>query len=505
MISPLFPISLPGQSDPEPLVTPAPAAPESVVPNRGPVEIDNLDPNGFAFFSQWTPAEWIGYSALVIVAVGLTVIAVTTLWWMLHAWRSTGHLKNTGFAADPRDPELSFSLLVPGRHEEEVMGQTLDKLATQSHPNFEIIAIVGHDDPGTEAVVREAAARHPELIKVVVDHSVPKNKPKALNKALQIATGDVVGVFDAEDDVHPELLSLVDSKFTETGAAVVQGGVQLMNFQSSWWSLRNVLEYYFWFRSRLHFHAGARFIPLGGNTVFVRREWLDWSEGWDDGCLAEDCELGVRLSSAGAKVVVAYSPEVVTREETPGTLTSLYKQRTRWNQGFLQVLGKGEWRKLPQLRQRMYARYLLAMPFLQAVTGMLIPISLVLIFTIKVPTPIALITFIPVAPTLVTLAVELTGLAEFGRLYGQKVRVRDYVRLVLGTFPYQVFLAAAVVRAVARNLKGDHSWEKTEHTGAHRDPVTIIAQSTSDDPASLDGVEQADVEYAELIKAGGSR
>lgn len=477
------------QNQPDPLVTPAPEAPVNVIPNRGDVPLDSVDPSALAFFAQWTPGEWVGYSLLVILAVALTVVAVTTLWWMLHAWRSTGHLRNTGFSADPRAPELSFSLLVPGRHEEEVMGQTLDKLATQSHPDFEIIAIVGHDDPGTERVVREAAARHPHLIKVVVDDSVPKNKPKALNRALEIARGDVIGVFDAEDDVHPSLLSLVDSKFTETDADVVQGGVQLMNFQSSWWSLRNVLEYYFWFRSRLHFHAGARFIPLGGNTVFVRREWLDWSDGWDAGCLAEDCELGVRLSSAGARIVVAYSPEVVTREETPGTLTSLYKQRTRWNQGFLQVLGKGEWRKLPQLRQRLFARYLLSMPFLQAATGLLIPISLVLIFTVKVPTPIALITFIPVAPTLITLAVEMTGLAEFGRLYARKVRVRDYLRLVLGTFPYQVFLAAAAVRAVVRNLRGDHSWEKTEHTGAHRDAVVVEPR----------------IEAPELVPAGGAR
>lgn len=482
---------IPFEVQPDPLVTPAPQAPDAVIPNRGelPSGADgSLDPGAFVFLAQWTPGEWIGYSALVLLAALLTAIAVTTLWWMLHAWRSTGHLKDTGFSTTPGPAQLSFTLLVPGRHEEEVMGQTLDRLATQDHPDFEIIAIVGHDDPGTERVVREAAARHPQLIKVVVDDSVPKNKPKALNKALEIARGDVIGVFDAEDEVHPRLLTLVDSRFTETGADVVQGGVQLMNFQSSWWSLRNVLEYYFWFRSRLHFHANARFIPLGGNTVFVRREWLDWSNGWDDGCLAEDCELGVRLSSAGARVVVAYSPEVVTREETPGTLKSLYKQRTRWNQGFLQVLGKGEWRKLPQLRQRMFARYLLSMPFLQAATGLLIPISLLLIFTVKVPTAIALITFIPVAPTLITLAVEITGLTEFGRLYSRKVRVRDYVRLVLGTFPYQVFLAAAAVRSVVRNLKGDHSWEKTEHTGAHRDPVAepIAAMTVPERSAELE-------------------
>jgi cellulose synthase/poly-beta-1,6-N-acetylglucosamine synthase-like glycosyltransferase len=454
--------------EPAPLLTPAPPSEPSA-----PTPVPDQDTSGAASFGltlpDWSVGEWLGYSTIIVVAALLTAIAVTTLWWMLHAWRDASSLSATRFPAKPTRPVHRFTLLVPARHEEEVLGETLDRLATQTHPNFEIIAIVGHDDPGTELVAREAAARHPELIRVIVDDSVPKNKPKALNLALTVATGDIVGVFDAEDEVHPRLLSLVDTRFKETAADVVQGGVQLMNFQSSWWSLRNVLEYYFWFRSRLHFHAKSRFIPLGGNTVFVKREWLDWSGGWDAGCLAEDCELGVRLSSAGAKVVVAYSPDVVTREETPGTFTSLYKQRTRWNQGFLQVLGKGEWRKLPTRRQRGFARYLLSMPFLQAATGVLVPISLVLVLVAKVPTPIALFSFLPLVPTVITVAAEIAGLAEFGRLYGRKPRVIDYVKLVLGTFPYQMFLAGAAIRAVFRQLKGDNSWEKTEHTGAHRD------------------------------------
>ena len=475
-------------AEPQPLLTPdAPAAPGTFVPNRGTGGADGTAAAFGLTLPDWSLLEWIGYSSLVLVSLLLTSVAVSTLWWMLHAWRSRDTLDGSRFSDDPLPAAHSFTLLVPGRHEEEVMGATLDRLAQQDHPDFEIIAIVGHDDPGTERVAREAAARHPEIIRVVVDDSEPKNKPKALNLALQTSRGEVVGVFDAEDEVHPRLLTLVDSKFTETQADVVQGGVQLMNFRSSWWSLRNVLEYYFWFRSRLHFHAKAKFIPLGGNTVFARREWLDWSEGWDASCLAEDCELGVRLSSAGAKVVVAYSPEVVTREETPGTFVSLLKQRTRWNQGFMQVLAKGEWKKLPTIRQRLMARYLLTMPFIQAATGLMIPISIVLILTTKVPTAVALISFVPLAPTLVLLAVEMTGLAEFGRTYGEKVRVRDYARLVWGLLPYQVFLALAAVRAVFRHVRGMNAWEKTEHTGAHRDEVPVPAALAQPELATSTG------------------
>jgi cellulose synthase/poly-beta-1,6-N-acetylglucosamine synthase-like glycosyltransferase len=242
-----------------------------------------------------------------------------------------------------------------------------------------------------------------------------------------------------------------------------------MNHHSSWFAVRNVLEYYFWFRSRLHLHARQRFIPLGGNTVFFRTDRIREVGGWDEACLAEDCEVGVRLSVDGATVAVAYDPALVTREETPDTVRALVKQRTRWSQGFLQVLRKGLWRRLPSRRQRLLARYLLAMPFLQAFAGIMIPISLALMLFASVPPLVVLIAFVPLVPTIATLTVEVAALHDFGNAYGRRITVRDQVRLVLGTFPYQVLLAVAALRAVWREARGDGSWEKTEHTGLHRD------------------------------------
>ena len=421
--------------------------------------------------SQNRPLSWPRFllnGVLVVLSLGLFTVAGTTLWWMLHAWRSPDAFAATGFRRRAAGAPRSFSLLLPARHEQDVLGDTIDALARLDHPKYEVIVIIGHDDPETEFVARAAAARYPRIVRVVMDYHLPKNKPKALNTALRKCRGDIVGVFDAEDEVHPGLLRLIEARFEESGADVVQAGVQLMNVQTSWWSLRNCLEYYFWFRSRLHFHAEKRFIPLGGNTVFTRTELLREAGGWDPNCLAEDCEIGVRLSTRGAVVAVAYDPQAVTREETPGSIRALVKQRTRWDQGFLQVLRKGEWRKLPSRRQRLLARYTLAMPLLQAATGVLMPLSLASMLLLKVPMPIALMTFLPLAPTLVTMAVESAALGEFGREFGIRIRVRDHARLLLGTVPYQLLLAAAAVRSVWRASRGQGGWEKTTHTNAHR-------------------------------------
>ena len=419
-----------------------------------------------------TPSDLLGVF-LALLSVPLFAVAASTLWWMLHAWRDADTLRETGFAGGRGEPELSFSLLVPARHEEAVLELTLERLCQLDHPSVEILPIVGHDDEATAAVAHRVAERYPDKVRVVVDHNWPKNKPLALNTALPQCRGEVVGVFDAEDEVDLRLLRVVDSAFRLTDddprpVDVVQGGVQLVNFRSTWFSLRNCLEYFFWFRSRLHLQQRHGFIPLGGNTVFVRTAVLREVGGWDPECLAEDCELGVRLSTRGNRIAVCYDAHLVTREETPDSLGGLLKQRTRWSQGFLQVLKKGDWRRLPTRRQRLLARYTLSQPFLQAFSGIAIPIAVTTAVFAEVPVGLALLTFLPLFPTLAMVLFELVGLREFCRVYYVRPRLADYVRLVVGTPIYQVVLAAAAARAVWREARGQRGWEKTSHAGLHR-------------------------------------
>jgi cellulose synthase/poly-beta-1,6-N-acetylglucosamine synthase-like glycosyltransferase len=406
-------------------------------------------------------------AVMISISVVLSAFAAVTLWWTMHAWRTPETLAATRFDEPDGDHRVTFSLLVPARHEQAVLEHTVERLLRSTHQGYEIILIIGHDDPETAAVARRVAATAPDRILVVTDENSVKNKPRALNTALPYVRGDVVGVFDAEDQVHPDLLEHVDHAFRATGADVVQGGVQLINFHSNWYSLHNCLEYFFWFRSRLHLHADKGFIPLGGNTVFVRTDVLRTANGWDGTCLAEDCDLGVRLSSRGAKVVVAYEASLVTREETPDSIGSLLKQRTRWNQGFLQVLRKGEWRRLPSYRQRLLARYTLTGPFLQAFSGLAIPVGVAMALWADLPVGIALATFVPVVPMLANIVFQTVGLRDFGMQYGLKIRWRHYAWLTLGAFPYALVLSVAALRAVWREYTGRRNWELTAHVGAH--------------------------------------
>lgn len=405
---------------------------------------------------------------LVAIALLLLVLALSTLVQATYAWWDPQARSRTAFPPTAGGAELSFSVIVPCRHESEtVMRATLERLLAQSHRQVEVILSVGHDDPGTRGTAERLAGEHPGRVRVSVDTSAVKSKPRQLNTALDLCRNDVVGVFDAESLAAPGLLASIDNAFRSTGADAVQGAVQLVNHRDSWFSLRNCLEYFIWFSSRLHLQERVGFIPLGGTTVFVRRELLVQMGGWDEACLAEDCELGVRLSSFDRDVRVAYSPELATREETPGDVTSFVKQRTRWAIGFFQVFRKGVWRRLPTRRARLAARWTLMQQHLVAVTGVVVPISLALAIGGSFPLPVALITFLPLAVTLATVALEACMLRELGRDHGLRIGARDYAVLVLTTIPFQLLLAFATVRGYVRFRRGDLRWEKTAHAGRH--------------------------------------
>jgi uncharacterized membrane protein len=106
-------------------------------------------------------------------------------------------------------------------------------------------------------------------------------------------------------------------------------------------------------------------------------------------------------------------------------------------------------------------------PYLQALSGVIIPLNVAIALFLDVPVGIAFITFLPAVTALVTFVFELVGLHDFGKQYGLRVRFIHYLKLVVGGPFYQVLLAGAAVRAVWREQQGRNDWELTSHVGAH--------------------------------------
>jgi cellulose synthase/poly-beta-1,6-N-acetylglucosamine synthase-like glycosyltransferase len=424
----------------------------------------------------------------VAVAIFGWTMSSLELKWRMYTRRSPEAREDMAFppAVTAKVANLSFDLLVPAKNEARVIYGTLLGLCASAYSAYKVFPTLRAGDTDTIHAAERARDHHADHIELVVRQydDDTEAKPAQLNTALVAGNGDIIGIVDAEDTVHPELLGHVAAMFAQDKELmIVQAGVQLVNLDlrapvgasllkrllyrlRGWFCVHNVLEYWFWFSSRMFYQIAQKVVPLGGNTVFIRRSAFDELGGWEG--LTEDCDLGIRASRLGMKIAAAYDPRLATREETPASLLGFFFQRRRWGQGFLEVLEKGDWRKLPTFKQRVIALYILGMPFLQAFYGLLLPVSVVASFLLVAPVGLVLLMFIPIILLILTLLLQILGLRQFGRDFGQKVTPWHYAVLVIGFYPFQLVLAVAAIDATRRWLKGERAWDLTEHNGLHR-------------------------------------
>ena len=92
------------------------------------------------------------------------------------------------------------TIIVPTYNEAKLIREKLDNIAAQSYPRelFELIVIDSASSDGTPEIVKEWAKEHPEIELKLIQESVRQGMAYALNKALQVATGEVVVVTDAD-------------------------------------------------------------------------------------------------------------------------------------------------------------------------------------------------------------------------------------------------------------------------------------------------------------------
>lgn len=408
---------------------------------------------------------------LLIFTSLLIAQSLMTIRWMLNIWSHPNKLKNKFAKKDWQKPHYSFSAIVPARHETKVLKKTISSIIRINYPKKlkEIIIVCSEDDKETIATAIHIRNKYSlkNNIKLVIYADNPINKPHALNIALKKAKNNIITVFDAEDEPSKDIYKIINTVLLTKKVDVVQSGIQLMNINSHWFSIPNILEYYFWFKSALPFFYNHKLTLLGGNTVFIKKSILTKLKGWDQNKLTEDADLGVKLTLNNIKTYSIYNAKHVTQEETPVNIKSFIKQRTRWNHGFIQILNEGKWLKLPTLKQKTLSLYIFSSPLIHCLWFIYFPLGLWL-KKYDLPIPISMFSFLPLNFLFIQIWIYFLGLIEFIKDYNLKFTWKLFLKLVIIIFPYQILLAIAGLRALYRFITNKNNWEKTQHENQHR-------------------------------------
>ncbi len=121
--------------------------------------------------------------AIAAVSLILTGQGAFTLYLMLYTWARPERLAKTCSPDMYRPPRLRFTALLPARHEQEVIAQTVRRVWEADYPKefLEVAVICSHDDTETIAEAQRTADEigHPN-VRVLVFDDQPVNKQHGL-------------------------------------------------------------------------------------------------------------------------------------------------------------------------------------------------------------------------------------------------------------------------------------------------------------------------------------
>ncbi|MEM8570794.1 MAG: glycosyltransferase [Pseudomonadota bacterium] len=380
---------------------------------------------------------------------------------------------------DPRVKLPRVSILVPLFREEAVAESLLAALGAMDYPAplLDIKLVLEEDDEKTLAAVAHADLL-PTVEVLIVPNDGLKTKPRAMNYALPFCVGEIVGIYDAEDRPEPDQIrKVVDHlRSAPRDVACVQGFLDFYNPRENWIARCFTLEYAIWFRVIL---LGVQRlgipIPLGGTTVFFRRDILERIGGWDAHNVTEDADLGMRLARFGYRCEMV---ETETMEEANYRLLPWIKQRSRWLKGYAVTWTTHMRTPRALLRDLGWRGFLgFQVLFLGALTSYL---SLPLFWVIWVGATGLDMSFWQTFPRgiLVAFVVSMV-LGQIIMLVSAMIAARDIKRLYLIPWipcllAYWPLGAIAAYRAVGEIFSRPSYWHKTEH-GRSVDPAPVSA------------------------------
>jgi cellulose synthase/poly-beta-1,6-N-acetylglucosamine synthase-like glycosyltransferase len=161
-------------------------------------------------------------------------------------------------------------------------------------------------------------------------------KAGALEAGLQLATGELIAVFDADFVIPADFLHRTVHYFTDPKVGVVQTRWTYLNRHSNLLTEAQaiLLDGHFILEHAARCSAGLYF-NFNGTAGILRRQMIEDAGGWQHDTLTEDSDLSYRAQLKGWKFV--YRPDVECPSELPVETLGFQTQQSRWAKGLTQV------------------------------------------------------------------------------------------------------------------------------------------------------------------------
>ena len=281
---------------------------------------------------------------LLRVSSALEAVASAALWLTFSAMivlRSMAVIAGKGEVRPPAlaDDELpDYTIVVALYREARVVADLIRALDALDYPKskLDIKLVVEQRDRRTlSRLVELEPARRYEII--VAPPGPPQTKPRALNIALASARGELIVVYDAEDAPAPDQLRLAAARFAaDKKLDCLQARLAIRNADESW-LVAPVCDR---IRDAVRFHQSGPLRARPADRARRQLQSLPHPVACRCGRLGRMERHRGRRSRHQARALrlSGSALDSDTSEEAPHELKNWFRQRVRWQKGWMQTL-----------------------------------------------------------------------------------------------------------------------------------------------------------------------
>ncbi|MDF3076831.1 MAG: glycosyltransferase [Sphingobacteriaceae bacterium] len=217
---------------------------------------------------------------------------------------------------------LKVSIITVTYNAEKFLEDCLRSVTNQTYPNLEYIVIDGLSNDNTLKII--------SYYKEEISHLVSEKDNgmyDALNKGIRLATGDVIGIVNADDFLaSPDIVSKIAAAFETSGADVLYGNLDYVDQQDTGKVLRK-------WRSKPYRDGMFQFGWMPAHPTFYAKRDLFSRYGSYKPVYgsAADYELMIRFVHKH-KAKTVFLPEVMIKMRVGGMSNSSVKNRLLANQ-----------------------------------------------------------------------------------------------------------------------------------------------------------------------------
>lgn len=268
------------------------------------------------------------------------LMSIVTLAGAVHFWLK-GSKRLIKITPLKRYPKIT--LVVPAHNEAVVISKTTEAILNLNYPPKQVQLLLYADncEDNTAQIMRATVAKYRDRDVQIIERSGSGGKAGVLNDALKIASGEYIGVYDADAMPEENALYFLVKKVLEDPKQHMAafGRNKTRNARQNF--LTKCINQEIVVTQRIQ-HVGIwHLFKIGripGTNFIINREFVKQIGGWENGALTEDTDISFKIMQTGRLIALAYNSEAFQQE--PERLKDYYFQRLRWAKGNYEVVIK---------------------------------------------------------------------------------------------------------------------------------------------------------------------